>query len=191
LGAQIWNCADSNPREAFPDRGVASVGIAARWPSGNPFPGASPVGIRHGKSPTGPSACPCRIAGLLFPAPVFLSAASPDLLALRGSPASNGGRAHRPGRRAPGFPAHSFPVCRLPGNRSSIPPMSPPRHQIRGSIAASISACHAEDPGSHPERRPRRADRSVVPLRLELEFQAPQSMRELQRPMGHPHNRCV
>ncbi len=38
----------------FSARGVANVGIAARWPSENPLPGASPLGIRRGKSATGP-----------------------------------------------------------------------------------------------------------------------------------------
>jgi hypothetical protein len=91
----------------------------------------------------------------------------------------------------PRLPSSFLPCLPITWESLSILPMSPPRHQIRGSIAASISACHAEGPGSRPERRSRRADRSVVPLRLELEFQAPQSMRELQRPMGHPRNRCV
>jgi hypothetical protein len=64
-----WN---SSPCEGPPSarsanvpsaRGVTTVAIGARWPSENPFPGALRVGIRLGKSATGPSACPagwCR-----------------------------------------------------------------------------------------------------------------------------------
>jgi hypothetical protein len=75
--------------------GAATVAIAARWPAENPIPGASRVGVRRGKSATGPRGITSRRGEL---------------------------------------------------------PMFPLRHQIRGSIVFSISAGHAEDPGSIPGR---------------------------------------
>ena len=49
-------------------------------------------------------------------------------------------------------PSSFFFFCRLLTNLSNMMSMSSPRHQIHGSIVVSISACHAEDPGSIPGR---------------------------------------